>query len=37
MCIITDHVANVGRFAEPQGEFLEFHRTNVYLKRETGV
>jgi len=32
--IITDRVVNVGGFAEPQREFLEFHRTNVFLKRE---
>jgi hypothetical protein len=34
MGIITDRVVNVGGFAEPQREFLEFHRTNVFLKRE---
>jgi hypothetical protein len=36
MGIITDHVVNVGNFASPQKEFLEFHRTNVFLKREMG-
>jgi putative restriction endonuclease len=34
MGIITNRVVNVGGFAEPQREFLEFHRTNVFLKRE---
>jgi len=34
MGIITDRVVNVGGFAEPQKEFLEFHRTGVFLKRE---
>jgi hypothetical protein len=34
MGIITDRVVNVVGFAEPQREFLEFHRTNVFLKRE---
>jgi hypothetical protein len=33
MGIITDRVVNVGDFAEPQREFLEFHRSNVFLKR----
>jgi predicted restriction endonuclease len=33
MGIITDRVVNVGGFAEPQREFLEFHRGNVFLKR----
>ena len=33
MGIITDRVVNVGGFVEPQKEFLEFHRTNVFLKR----
>jgi hypothetical protein len=33
MGIITDRVVNVGGFAEPQREFLEFHRTNVFLRR----
>jgi len=37
MGIITDHVVNVGGFAEPQREFLEFHRTNVFLKREVNA
>jgi hypothetical protein len=35
MGIITDRVVNVGSFAEPQREFLEFHRSNVFLKRES--
>jgi hypothetical protein len=30
--IITDRVVNVGGFPEPQREFPEFHRTNVFLK-----
>jgi len=30
--IITDRVVNVGTFAEPQREFLEFHRDNLFLK-----
>jgi putative restriction endonuclease len=34
MGIITDRVVNVGSFAEPQAEFLGFHRDNVFLKRE---
>jgi hypothetical protein len=34
MGIITNRVVNVGSFAEPQKEFLEFHRANVFLKRE---
>lgn len=34
MGIITDRVVNVGGFAELQRGFLEFHRTNVFLKRE---
>jgi hypothetical protein len=34
MGIITDSVVNVGGFAEPQKEFLEFHRDSVFLKRE---
>ena len=34
MGIVTDSVIDVGGFAEPQREFLEFHRTNVFLKRE---
>ena len=34
MGVITDHVVNVGSFAEPQREFLEFHRASVFLKRE---
>ena len=37
MGIITDRVINVGGFAEPQREFLEFHRTNVVLKRESNT
>jgi putative restriction endonuclease len=35
MGVVTDRVVNVGGFAEPQREFLDFHRTNVFLKRET--
>ena len=31
MGIITDRIVNVVGFAEPQREFLEFHRTNVFL------
>lgn len=31
MGIITERVINVGNFAEPQLEFLEFHRSNVFL------
>lgn len=34
MGIITDRVVNVGSFAEPQREFLEFHRDNVFLKSD---
>jgi putative restriction endonuclease len=34
MGIITDRVVNVGGFAEPQREFLELQRTNVFLKRK---
>ncbi|MGI8603170.1 MAG: HNH endonuclease [Verrucomicrobiales bacterium] len=34
MGIITDRVVNVGGFAKPQKEFLEFHRMEVFLKRE---
>jgi hypothetical protein len=34
MGIITDRVINVGGFVEQQKEFLDFHRTNVFLKRE---
>jgi putative restriction endonuclease len=37
MGIITDRVINVGDFAEPQKEFLEFHRTNVFLKSEVNA
>jgi len=37
MGIIIDHVVNVGGFAVAQTEFLEFHRTNVFLKRETNL
>jgi putative restriction endonuclease len=33
MGIVTERVVNVGTFAEPQREFLEFHRDNVFLKR----
>jgi hypothetical protein len=35
MGIITDRIVNVGGFAEPQREFLEFHRTKVFLKSES--
>jgi hypothetical protein len=35
MGIITDRVVNVGDFTQPQREFLEFHRTSVFLKKET--
>ena len=35
MGIITDRIVNVGGFAEPQREFLEFHRSKVFLKRES--
>jgi putative restriction endonuclease len=34
MAIATDRVVNVGGFAEPQKEFLEFHRAKVFLKCE---
>jgi hypothetical protein len=34
MGIVTERVVNVGRFEGPQREFLEFHRTNVFLKSE---
>ena len=37
MGIITDRIVNVGGFAEPQKEFLEFHRTKVFLKREVNA
>ncbi len=33
MGIITDRVIKVGNFAETQSEFLEFHRSKVFLKR----
>jgi hypothetical protein len=33
MGVITDRVVKVGGFVEPQKEFLEFHRTNGFLKR----
>ena len=33
MGIVTDHVVNVGGFANHQREFLEFHRSNVFLKK----
>jgi putative restriction endonuclease len=32
MGIIMDRVIHVGGFAEPQKDFLEFHRNNVFLK-----
>ncbi len=34
MGIVTNQVVNVGGFAEPQREFLEFHRAKVFLKRD---
>jgi len=34
MGIVTDRVVNVGSFAQPQREFLEFHRDNVFLKSD---
>jgi hypothetical protein len=34
MGVITDRVVNAGSFADPQKEFLEFHRSNVFLKRK---
>jgi hypothetical protein len=37
MGIIMNRVANVGGFAETQREFIEFHRTNFFLKREAGA
>ena len=37
MGIVTHRLVNVGGFAEPQREFLEFHRTNVFLRREVRV
>jgi len=37
MGIMTDRVINVGGFAEPQREFLQFHRANVFLKRQAEV
>jgi len=33
MGVITDRTVNVGSFAEPQREFLQFHRVNVFLKK----
>lgn len=36
MGIVTNRVVNVGAFAEPQKEFLEFHRSSVFLKRAGG-
>jgi putative restriction endonuclease len=33
MGIIVDRVVNVGGFADPQTEFLDFHRGNIFLKR----
>lgn len=35
MGIVTNRVVNVGGFVAPQREFLEFHRSNVFLKRES--
>jgi hypothetical protein len=37
MRIIADRVVKVGGFAEPQREFLEFHRAGVFLKREANA
>jgi hypothetical protein len=37
MGIIMDRVMNAGGFAQPQREFLEFHRTNVFLKWEVNA
>jgi putative restriction endonuclease len=37
MGIVTNHIVNVGGFAEQQREFLEFHRTNVFLKSEVNA
>ena len=34
MGIDTGRVIDVGQFAEPQRQFLEFHRTRVFLERE---
>jgi hypothetical protein len=34
---ITGSVMTVGEFAEPQREFLELPRTNVFLKREVNA
>jgi putative restriction endonuclease len=34
MGVITNRIVNVGGFAEQQKEFLEFHRTKLFLKRE---
>jgi hypothetical protein len=34
MGIITDYFVNICGFAEPQREFLEFHRVKVFLKKE---
>jgi hypothetical protein len=33
MGVITDRIVNVGSFAQAQEEFLEFHRTSVFLKK----
>jgi hypothetical protein len=33
MGVVTDRVVNVGGFADPQKEFLEFHRNSLFLKR----
>lgn len=37
MGIITDRIMKVGGFVQPQREFLEFHRTKVFLKREVNA
>lgn len=34
MGVVTNRTVNVGGFAEPQRDFLEFHRSKVFLKRE---
>ena len=34
MGVATDRIINVGWFSESQREFLDYHRTKVFLKRE---
>ena len=34
MGVVTNHIVNVGGFADSQKDFLEFHRTKVFLKRQ---